>query len=135
MSFNLLLITFITIGYVVIFIKIKLADSEKLSKSKPKKENTMLWRIFLIVATDIVCWLPVISFSFRSFFGYPIPNIVHSFTSIIVLPINSLINPIIYSKLDFIFVNALKNLNARFSTQKATNLKNNKAAVKINTHF
>ena len=133
MSFNLLLVTFITIGYVVIFIKIKLADSEKLSKSKPKKENTMLWRISLIVATDIVCWLPVISFSFRSFFGYPIPYIVHSLTAIILLPINSLLNPIIYSKLDVFLVQTFMNLYRMFNAQKVARIKSKQSVVKITT--
>ena len=95
----------------------------------------MFFRISLIVATDMICWLPIIFFSFRSFFGYPVPDIVHSFTSIIILPINSLINPIIYSKLDVIFVNALKNLNARFSKQNETNLKKNQAVAKKMTSF
>ena len=133
MSFNLLLVTFITIGYVLIFIKIKSANSEKLSKNKAKKENTMLWRIFIIVATDVVCWLPIISFSFRSFFGYPIPYVVHSLTSIVLLPINSLLNPIIYSKLDVFFVQNFMNLYEKLNSQKATSLKNKQTVVKRTT--
>ena len=113
MSFNFFLVVFISIGYVLIFIKIKSTNSESLSKNKPRKEKTMLIRISLIVATDIICWLPVIVFSFLSFFGYPIPGIVHSFISIIVLPINSLLNPVIYSKLDVYLAVTLKKLYAK----------------------
>ena len=42
MSFNLLPVTFTSIGYVLIFIKRKITNSEKLSESKPGKENIML---------------------------------------------------------------------------------------------
>ena len=78
----------------------------------------MLWRVSLIVATDIVCWLPIILFSFRNFLGYQIPDIVHSITSIVLLPINSLLNPVIYSKLDVLLVKTLKSLLTKFNTQK-----------------
>ena len=60
----------------------------------------MLYRIFLVVVTDITCWLPIIVFTFLSLSEYPVPDIVHSLTSIVLLPINSLLNPILYSRLD-----------------------------------
>ena len=86
------------------------SKSEKLSKNKPTKENTLFFRISIIVATDIACWLPIIIFSFANFFGHPIPYIVHSLTSIVLLPINSLLNPIIYSKLDAIMTEKVKKI-------------------------
>ena len=100
MSFNLFLIVCVSLGYILIFYKIKSRKSVKPSKTDPKKENTMLFRISLIIATDIACWLPIIAFSFASFFGYQIPDIVHSLTSIVLLPINSLLNPVLYSRID-----------------------------------
>ena len=68
----------------------------------------MLFRVFLIVATDIACWLPIIVLSFTSFLGYKVPEIVHSITSIVLLPINSLINPILYSRIDSTLFKQLK---------------------------
>ena len=108
MSFNLILITFISLGYAFIFYKIWFSESDKLLKNRSKNENTMLYRVSLIVATDIACWLPIIVFSYAKYFGYQTPDIVHSLTSIVILPINSLLNPIIYSKLDVVVNNKLK---------------------------
>ena len=108
MSLNLILIIFISFGYALIFHKTWFSESDKLSQNRSKYENTMLYRVSLIVATDIACWLPIIMFSFAKFFGYQTPDIVHSLTSIVLLPINSLLNPIIYSKLDVIINEKLK---------------------------
>ena len=98
-------------------------NSEKLFKNKPRIENTMLYRISLIVATDIICWIPVIMFSFLSFFAYPIPVTIHSIMSITVLPINSLLNPIIYSKLDVYLAVTLKKLYDKLFRKEAICLK------------
>ena len=111
MTFNLLLILFILAGYIVISYKVKstLVDKNfKVSRHKTsakrynrsEKERALMIRTLLIVVTDISCWLPVIVFSFASYFGYELPEIVHPLTSIVLLPINSLINPILYSKVE-----------------------------------
>ena len=113
MSLNLVFVVSIIVGYVCIFYKIKHGTSDKLSKTKSRTDNKMFFRIFLIVATDIACWLPIILFSFANYFRYPIPDIVHSLTSIVLLPINSLLNPIIYSKYDVILIKKLKKLYVR----------------------
>ena len=57
-------------------------------------------RVFLIVLTDIVCWLPIIAFTYASYFGFKIPDIVHPLPSIVLLPINSFINPFLYSRVE-----------------------------------
>ena len=95
----------------------------KRSEKQSKKEKTMLFRILLIVATDIICWLPVIIFTFLVFFGYSLPDIVHSFTSIVLLPINSLLNPILYSRLDATMIKAVKKSIFTFKNFIRENLK------------
>ena len=108
MSLNLFLITCISMGYVMIFYKIKSTSLEKNSKKSSKKEKTMIFRVSLIIATDIACWLPIIVFSYASFFQHEIPAIVHSITSILLLPINSLVNPILYSKIDVALIKLMR---------------------------
>ena len=71
-------------------------------------------RIILIIVKDIACWLPIISFSYANFFGYPIPDMVHPLSSIVLLPINSLLNPIIYSTLDVLLFRKLKQFSQKF---------------------
>jgi hypothetical protein len=47
-----------------------------------------------------LCWIPIIFMSIASYSGYHLPDIVHPISSIVFLPINSFLNPIIYSRLD-----------------------------------
>ena len=110
MSFNLFLVLSIIIGYVFIFYKVKYTKSDNISKNKSKKENKISFRVFLIVATDLACWLPIILFSFANYFKYPLPEVVHSLTSIVLLPINSLLNPVLYSEFNVDIVKKFKNV-------------------------
>ena len=108
MSLNSLLISFIAIGYALIFYKIRSQRVDKRSKKNSEKGKPVSVRIFLIMVTDVSCWLPIIVFSFASYFGYPIADVVHSLTSIVLLPINSLLNPVLYSRIDAVLFEKLK---------------------------
>ena len=117
-SFNLFLITIIAVGYVLLFYKIRFTKVQKSSRNSSKTEKTLFFRISLIVATDIACWLPIIVYTYSSFFGYPVPDSVHSLTSIALLPINSLINPIIYSKIDVILMKKIRQVTSMLQFSK-----------------
>ena len=117
-SYNLLLISCIAVGYILIFHKIKSTKMNKSSENSLKKERIMSVKILLIVATDIACWLPIIVFSYASFLGFQIPGVAHSVTSIVLLPINSLINPILYSRVYVTFFKKLKILFSKLSFKK-----------------
>ena len=115
LSFNLLLIVLISIGYVLIFYKIKFRKVDRRSKVKSdENEGTVFWRVFLIVATDIACWSPIIVLSYLKYFGYQIPEIAHPISSIVLLPINSLLNPVLYSKIESVMFKKLKSLLSCF---------------------
>ena len=109
LSFNLLLIILISISYVLIFYKIKFRKIDKRSKNKSEEnEGTVFLRMFLIVATDVACWLPIIVLSYLKYFGCQIPEIAHPISSIVLLPINSLLNPVLYSKIESILYKKIK---------------------------
>ena len=67
MNFNFNLITFISVEYALIFHNTWFSESDKLSKNRSKNEITMLYRVSLIVATYIACWLPIVVFSYARF--------------------------------------------------------------------
>ena len=62
----------------------------------------------MIVATDIACWLPIIVFTYASYFGLEIPDIVTPLSSIVLLPINSFVNPFLYSRVEVILYDMFK---------------------------
>ena len=110
MSFNLLLIVVISTGYILIFYKISSSRVRNVSKNKTEHKRTFRVRIFLIVVTDIVCWLPIIVFTYASYFGYQIPDIVVPLSSIVLLPINSFVNPFLYSKVEIFLYEITKKI-------------------------
>ena len=86
------------IAFVVIF---KL-PSKKLHKRKDKehrkREMTMATRMLLIVGTDFCCWMPVIIMGILSQTGaVDIPDVAYAWVVVFVIPINSAINPYLYT--------------------------------------
>ena len=117
---NLTIIVLICVGYLFIFDKVsknnkKVHKETNSIKTQSKKESEtsktqekMLKRISLIIATDVICWMPIIIMSFISFSGYQIPAIFHPISSIVVLPFNSLLNPILYTRFDLLIQKKVK---------------------------
>ena len=54
-------------------------------------------KVFLVLATDFCCWFPISLIALLSIVGVPISNTVYAVSAIVLLPINSALNPIIYS--------------------------------------
>ena len=86
----------IAVGYVLIYCSVRSARKE--SGGHSFDENVRLARkITLIIMTDFLCWMPIIILSFMATFGVFIPGEVSAWVAIIVLPINSAVNPVLYT--------------------------------------
>ncbi|KAG8523404.1 Relaxin receptor 1, partial [Galemys pyrenaicus] len=62
-----------------------------------KKEMILAKRFFFIVFTDALCWIPIFVLKFLSLLQVEIPGTITSWVVIFILPINSALNPIIYT--------------------------------------
>ncbi|XP_076788669.1 relaxin receptor 1 isoform X2 [Arvicanthis niloticus] len=62
-----------------------------------KKEMILAKRFFFIVFTDALCWIPIFILKFLSLLQVEIPDTITSWVVIFILPINSALNPIIYT--------------------------------------
>ncbi|XP_060234444.1 relaxin receptor 1 isoform X2 [Meriones unguiculatus] len=62
-----------------------------------KREMVLAKRFFLIVLTDALCWIPIFILKFLSLLQVEIPDTITSWVVIFILPINSALNPIIYT--------------------------------------
>uniref|UniRef100_A0A6I8P2Y1 Relaxin family peptide receptor 1 n=1 Tax=Ornithorhynchus anatinus TaxID=9258 RepID=A0A6I8P2Y1_ORNAN len=62
-----------------------------------KKEMTLAKRFFFIVFTDALCWIPIFILKFLSLLQVEIPGTITSWVVIFILPINSALNPILYT--------------------------------------
>ncbi|KAJ8032716.1 hypothetical protein HOLleu_26329 [Holothuria leucospilota] len=95
--FSATCVSIITFCYISIFIS---AIRSKIQSGRPgsnKDEIKMAFRIFIIVGTDLLCWLPVITTGILSTTGYKISANAYAWFAIFVLPINSAFNPLIYT--------------------------------------
>ena len=61
-------------------------------------------KIIFLVATDGFCWMPLCIIAFLSFYGYKLSDITYLISACVLLPINSAINPLIYSNYGIAYV-------------------------------
>ena len=71
---------------------------ESVRQRHTNSANEIQQRVALLVATDCACWIPICVMSFVSVAGYSIPQTAYAITAVGLLPINSALNPILYSR-------------------------------------
>ncbi|XP_017052302.1 relaxin receptor 2 [Drosophila ficusphila] len=54
-------------------------------------------RFFFIVLTDFLCWVPIIVMKIWVFFNYNISDDIYAWLVVFVLPLNSAVNPLLYT--------------------------------------
>ncbi len=101
-TYNLVCLILISIGYAAIF-KTTRANKQLRpgqDEAVAKKNRKMMRRILYIILTDMACWTPIIVMSLMSYSGFELTGLVQPISAIVFLPINSFLNPIIYSRID-----------------------------------
>ncbi|XP_022094039.1 G-protein coupled receptor GRL101-like [Acanthaster planci] len=127
---NLLCFLVVALCYLIIFIKVRqsyqrvkgsrIRGSGTLHQSN-KEEMNMALRMAVIVGTDFCCWMPVIIMGLLSQTGaVTIQPHMYAWTVVFVLPINSSINPYLYTI--FSVISARISTNDSHSSAKATRL-------------
>ncbi|XP_060996688.1 relaxin receptor 1 [Dama dama] len=66
-------------------------------QNQVRKEMILAKRFFFIVFTDALCWIPIFVLKFLSLLQVEIPGTITSWAVIFILPINSALNPILYT--------------------------------------
>ena len=101
---NLLCFIVVSVSYFVIFLtSIQTARSAGRSRNY-KNERRMAARMGAIVLTDLACWLPIIILSLLVQSGrYIVSSTIYTWIVTFVLPINSAINPFLYTIVDASF--------------------------------
>ena len=95
---NFISFTFILIGYISMFWTVKRA-SRAARSTNLNKESALAKRLVFIVMTDFCCWMPIIIINILSLTGnFNDPNkIAYVWIAVFVLPLNSSLNPILYT--------------------------------------
>ncbi|XP_035180819.1 relaxin receptor 2 isoform X7 [Oxyura jamaicensis] len=106
---NLLAFIIIVFSYVSMFCSIqKTALQTSEMRSHIHRDVAIANRFFFIVFTDAICWIPVFVIKILSLFQVEILDTVTSWIVIFVLPINSALNPILYTLTTSFFKEKLK---------------------------
>jgi hypothetical protein len=100
LSINLIGFMIILIGHLVILDVIRKSSRRMRGHrrgSVVNKEIIFLRKMSLIVMTDFICWVPIIIIKFLEFNGFHFPAEITAWTAVFVLPLNSAINPFLYT--------------------------------------
>ena len=98
-TINFLSFSCIAAGYILIFVQT--SNTSKLLKTNQsaKKESVLQKRIARLIATDFFCWIPICIMAYLRLAGVEFSDIVYQITAVFLLPINSVLNPFLYSPL------------------------------------
>ena len=85
-------------AYIVMFLTVK-GVSKQVRSTNMNRESQMAKRMVFIILTDFLCWMPVIIIGIFSLFGqFRDPEKkAYVWIAVFVLPVNSSINPILYT--------------------------------------
>ncbi|KAL5266252.1 hypothetical protein ACHWQZ_G003615 [Mnemiopsis leidyi] len=89
--FNSICFVFIVVSYSYI-----LTVSKKLT-SKSKGSSRMARKIQRLILTDALCWIPTCICAYLYIAGVKLSTELYAYTAILILPINSCLNPIVYT--------------------------------------
>nr|KAG5693292.1 hypothetical protein BaRGS_011613 [Batillaria attramentaria] len=93
---NFLLFVLIGVGQLLIYHAVR--KSSMASRSNRRKQDVAIARrLSLIVFTDFCCWFPIGLMGLLAFRDTPIPGEVNVWAAIFILPVNSAINPFLYT--------------------------------------
>uniref|UniRef100_A0A8C9C963 Relaxin family peptide receptor 2 n=1 Tax=Phocoena sinus TaxID=42100 RepID=A0A8C9C963_PHOSS len=106
-------LAFLTIvfSYTIMFCSIqKTALQTSEVRNNTGREAAVANRFFFIVFSDAICWIPVFVITILSLFRVEIPETITSWVVIFFLPVNSALNPILYTLTTSFFKDKSKQL-------------------------
>ena len=101
LAVNLLCFVIISCCYIVITVQTRRSSQRSGQRDNPERlreERAIQNKIILIIATDFLCWVPLIIISALHILDHIDATDWYVTFAMIVLPLNSIINPIVYDK-------------------------------------
>ena len=95
LALNLLCFIVMSISYIVMAIS-RVRSSKRMGKGRNKKDQKLQRKITIIIMTDFLCWVPLIIISALHNLRQIDASEWYIHFAMIVLPLNSVINPLIY---------------------------------------
>ena len=96
--FNFLLFLLIAAGQLVIYLAVRNQSvTGKINSDRRSRDLAVAQRLFTVVASDFLCWFPIGLLGLLASGNIPIPGEANVGMAIFVLPLNSALNPSLYS--------------------------------------
>ena len=109
LALNLICFILMTISYIVMAIsRARSSKSKRMGKGGNKKDQKLQRKITTIILSDFLCWVPLIIISGLHNLRQIDASEWYIFFAMIVLPLNSVINPLIYE--DYTWILMKKNV-------------------------
>ena len=93
--------------------------------------STLQRKITLIILSDGLCWIPFIALGLGNFFNLMDATSYYEFCSIVILPINSLINPVIYHSEFRVYWRKLKHVMTNPNSSLITRIYDASTAIEM----
>ncbi|XP_076115699.1 uncharacterized protein LOC143083057 [Mytilus galloprovincialis] len=93
--FNFILFLIIAVTQLVIYKEV--TNPIQIRSTKKNQDLTIARKLFLVVFSDFLCWFPVGVMGLMALRGHSIPAEVYAWTAVFILPINSALNPFLYT--------------------------------------
>ncbi|KAL8593358.1 hypothetical protein ACOMHN_066488 [Nucella lapillus] len=94
--FNFVVFIFVSVGQALIYWTVQ-ANALKTDSTKVSKDMAIARRLITIAVTNFLCWFPIGLCGLLALVGVPIPGEANVILAIFVLPLNSAINPFMYT--------------------------------------
>ena len=115
--FNGAAFLFILVGYVAIFRKVR--ESARNVRSSSTLETAVGKRVIFVILTDFLCWMPIVVLGLLSLFhDFNDPSVYIWVVAVFVLPVNSAINPILYTFSSSQTIKNMKSIRKRLLKDK-----------------
>ena len=94
---NFILFLVIAVGQVIIFWSIRANTINRSNSTTASRDFAIAQRLAVIVVSDFLCWFPIGVLGLLASQGVPIPGEVNIGMATFVLPLNSALNPFLYT--------------------------------------
>nr|KAG5710981.1 hypothetical protein BaRGS_013715 [Batillaria attramentaria] len=94
---NFTLFVVIGVGQVLIYWSIQTNEMSATDTNRTSKDHTIARRLITIAVSDFVCWFPIGVLGLMAANDVPIPGEANVAVAILVLPLNSALNPFLYT--------------------------------------
>ncbi|MBN3290591.1 RXFP2 protein, partial [Polypterus senegalus] len=133
LGLNVLAFLVILLSYVTMFLSIRKTSSRTCSKKRQLRNDVAIaHHFFFIVFTDALCWIPIFILKVLSLLQVQIPGTVTSWVAIFILPINSALNPILYTLTTSFFRETVKSSLSRVHRRNIDSLSKHTSSLKLN---